>query len=181
MTLTRNSDNSVLNKANASIIGKIKIKAVEWYVPQYTPSIPQQDTLSNQILSKTPTERQYVERSVFMQEVNTQKLWTLELGTQEGIIKPIWIIVGFQQRKRQDSQIFNNDTFYRPPMTSAHCIIGAEKNPDSAILLNYDDDDNNQGYGQNEEAFTALIKDEILQPYISEHDFRSSNGDNNIG
>ena len=34
------------------------------------------------------------------------------------------------------------------PITSAQCVIGTEKYPDSAILLNYDDDDYSQGYGQ---------------------------------
>ena len=37
------------------------------------------------------------------------------------------------------------------------------KNPDSAILLNYDDDDYSQGYGQIKEAFRAPTNDDILQ------------------
>ena len=47
--------------------------------------------------------------------------------------------------------------------------------------MNYNDDDYSQGYGQIKEA---LIKDNILEPYISEDDFRSFNvGDdgNEIG
>ena len=67
------------------------------------------------------------------------------------------------------------------PVTSAQCIIGTEKYPDSATLLNYDDDDYSQGYGMVKEAFKALTKDNILQPYISEDDFRSANNGNNIG
>ena len=63
-----------MNKANASIIGKIKIKRIEWYVPHYTPSIPPQAILYKQILSKVPTELQYVERSVFMEEVNLESM-----------------------------------------------------------------------------------------------------------
>ena len=55
------------------------------------------------------------------------------------------------------------------------------KIPDSGILLNYDDDDYNQGYGQIKEDFRALTKDDILQPYISDNDFRSSNNNNDIG
>ena len=78
-------------------------------------------------------------------------------------------------------QTLNNDTFYRMPISSAQCIIGTEKYPDSAILLNYDDDDYSQGYGQIKEAFRALTKDNILHPYISEDDFRSDNNGNNIG
>ena len=54
LTLTRNSDNAVLNKANATNNGKIKIFAIEWYVPHYTPSVQQQSILSKQIINKTP-------------------------------------------------------------------------------------------------------------------------------
>ena len=46
-----------------------------------------------------------------MKEMNTQSLWTSELGTQEGINVPIWIIVGFQQSDRQHDQKLNNDNF----------------------------------------------------------------------
>ena len=42
LTLTRNTDNAILNKANAINLGKIKINALEWYVPHYTPSMQQQ-------------------------------------------------------------------------------------------------------------------------------------------
>ena len=181
LTMTRNSDNAVLNKGNAINNGKIKINAIEWYVPHYTPSMQQQGILSNQILNKTPTQIQYGERSVFMKEVNTQNFWTFELGTQEGISIPIWIFVGFQQNERQHDQNLNNDTFVRLPVISAQVVIGTERYPDSSVLLNYDDDDYSQGYGQIREAFRALTKDDILKPYISEDDFRSSNEGNNIG
>ena len=69
----------------------------------------------------------------------------------------------------------NNDTFCRLPVVSAQCVIGTEKNPDAGVLLNYDDDDYSQGYHQIKETFRALTKDDILQSYISEEDFRTSN------
>ena len=181
LTLTRNTDNAVLNKANAINNGKIRINASEWYVPHYTPSIHQQSILSKQILNKTPTQIQNPERSVFMKEVNTQNLWTFELGTQEGINIPTWIFAAFQQNDRQHDQNLNNDTFVRLPVISAQVVIGTERYPDSSILLNYDDDNYSQGYGLIKEAFKALTKDDILLPYISEDDFRSSNEANNIG
>ena len=70
--LTRNTDNAVLNKGNATNNGKIKINAIEWYVPHYRPGITQQKILMNQIIKKMTTELQYPERSVFMEKVNTQ-------------------------------------------------------------------------------------------------------------
>ena len=113
--------------------------------------------------------------------MNTQNFWTFELGTQECFNIPIWIFVVFQQNDRQHDENLNNDTFVRLPVISAQVVIGTEKYPDSAILLNYDDDDFGQGYGLIKEVFKALTKDDILQPYISEDDFRSSNEGNNIG
>ena len=181
LTLTRNTDNAVLNKGNAINNGKIRINALEWYVPHYTPSVQQQSILSKQILNKTPTQIQYPERSVFMKEVNTQNVWTFELGTQEGVSIPTWIFIAFQQNDRQHDQNLNNDTFVRLPVISAQVIIGTERYPDAAIILNYDDDNYSQAYGLIKETFRALTKDDIVQAYISENDFRSSNNNNDIG
>ena len=103
------------------------------------------------------------------------------MGTQEGINAPICIFACFQQMDRQNSQNLNNDTFYRFPVTSAHVVIGTERYPDNSLLLDYNDDNYSQGYGQIKEAFKALTQDDILQPYLSEHDFRSSNDGDNIG
>ena len=135
----------------------------------------------HQIKKSSPTLLHYPDRSVFMKEVNTQNLWTFELGTQEGINVPILIFIAFQQNDRQENQVLNNDTFYIPLVTSAQCTIGTEKYPDSGTLLNYNDDEYSQRYGQIKEAFKALTKDNFLQPYICELDFRSSNDDNDIG
>ena len=181
MTLTGNTDNAVLNKDNATNNVKIVINGIEWYVPHYVPSPEKYNKLQIQIKQKTPTNLHYPEKSAFMKEVNTQNFWTFELGTQEGVNVPIWVYVAFQQHYGKHDQNLNNDTSYRMPVTSAQCIIGTEKYPDSAILLNYDDDDYSQGYGQIKEAFKALTKDNILQPYISEHDFRSDKNGINIG
>ena len=181
LTLTRNSDSAVLNKNNPTANAKIKINGIEWYVPHYVPSIDEYNKLMIQFRNKTPTNLHYPEKSVFMKEVNTQNFWTFELGTQKGVNVPIWVFVAFMQQDRQHDQTLNNDTFYRMPVSSAQCIIGTEKYPDTPILLNYDDDDYSQGYGQIKEAFKALTKDNILQPYISEGDFRSDNNGNKIG
>ena len=76
LTLTRASDNAVLNKTNATVIGEIKINSIEWNVPHYTASLKEEGILMKQITDKIPAELRYVERSVFMEEVNTQNLWS---------------------------------------------------------------------------------------------------------
>ena len=53
----------------------------------------------------------YFEVSVFMEKVNNQNLCIFELGCQESMNVPMWNIVGFQQRDKQDSQDLYNDTF----------------------------------------------------------------------
>ena len=175
LNLTRNKDEAVIDKVDGIAEAGIKIDHIHCYVPHYTPFIQKQGILSKQILSKTPTELRYVERSVFMKEVNNQNLWNFELGSQESMNVPIWIIIGFQRQGRQESQNLNNDTFCRLPVVSAQCIIGTEKYPDAGILLNYNNDDYSRGYGQIKEVFTALTKDDIFLPNISYDSFKTSN------
>ena len=164
-----------MDKAAAIVDARIQVDHNHCYVPHYTPSIPQQGLLSKQISGNTPTELRYIERSVFMKEVNNQKLWNFELGSQESMYVHIWITIGFQKRDRKSSQKLNKETYSRVPVTSCQCIIGTEIYPDSGILLNYDDDDYSQGYDRIKEDFRALTKYGILQPYVSDHHFRSSN------
>ena len=97
-TSNRNKVEAVIDEAGGIAVARIKIDHICWCVPQYTPSIEQQNTMSQHFLSRTPTELRCVERSVLMEEVNNQNLWNLELGSQESMSVPIWIIIGFQQR-----------------------------------------------------------------------------------
>ena len=175
LPLTRNKDEAVIVKTGGIADARIKIDHFHWYVPHYIPSMQQQSIMSKQILNKTPLELRDVERSVFMKQVNKENVWNFELGSQENMNVPIWIIIGFQQQERQDSQNLNNDTFNRLPVVSAQCIIGTGKNPDAGILLNYDDDEYSLGYHQIKEAFRALTENDIFHPYITDDDFRSPN------
>ena len=74
LTLTGKKDDAVIAKTSVTADARIKRDHIHWYVPHYTPSIQQQSTLSNQILSQTATDFRYVERSVFMKEVINQNL-----------------------------------------------------------------------------------------------------------
>ena len=59
LTITRNTDNSVVNKDNATNNAKIKNNAAEWYVPHYVVSLEEYNKLMKQIVKKTPTELHY--------------------------------------------------------------------------------------------------------------------------
>ena len=180
LTLTRNTDNAVLNKGNARNDAKIIFNSIDWYVPTYTPSLSQKNILLNQIVKEMATEFHYSERSVVLKEVNTQNLWIFELGTQKGINFPVGIYVGFQQNDQQHDQNLNNDTFCRLPIVIAQGIIGNEKYPDTGILLNFNDDDYSQRYHQIKKAFRALSHDNTLQLYISENDYKSDEMGNDV-
>ena len=100
LILTRNTDNTVLNRDNTTSNAKVKVNALKRCVPNYTPNLEKYIKLMNQIAKKTPTELDYPEKSVFMKEV----FWTFELGTQEGINVPIWIYVVLQHSDGQHDQ-----------------------------------------------------------------------------
>ena len=65
LTLTRNTDNAVLNKDNGVNNAKFKIIALEWYLSHYTPSLDEYTKLMTQIRLKTPTNLHYPERFFF--------------------------------------------------------------------------------------------------------------------
>ena len=45
LTMTRNTDNAVLNKTAATINGKVKINSPDWYVPHYSPYLEEYNKL----------------------------------------------------------------------------------------------------------------------------------------
>ena len=60
-------------------------------------------------------------------------------------------------------------------------IRNKKKQPDAGILRNYNYIEKSQGYDQIEEAFRALLKDNLLQLLIPDLEFRFSNDGNKIG
>ena len=53
-----------MDKAAGIADARNKIDHIQWDQPHYTPSKPEQEILSKQILNKTPTEFRFIERSV---------------------------------------------------------------------------------------------------------------------
>ena len=64
LSLTRNKDEAVFDKAVRIADGRVKIHQIHRFVPNYTPSIQQEGVFSKQILTKRPTEHRYIERTI---------------------------------------------------------------------------------------------------------------------
>ena len=60
-------------------------------------------------------------------------------------------------------------------------MIRKEKNPNGNSILKYADHEFSQVYGQTKEAIKSLIKDDILQIYMSDHDLGYSNEGEKVG
>ena len=55
LTLTRNTDNAVLNKDNAVGNGRVRSNSLDWYVPHYNPNLEEYNKLMNQFKKNSPT------------------------------------------------------------------------------------------------------------------------------
>ena len=68
---------------------------VSWYIPHYTPNISQQKIRLEHIVSRTATEIRYIKRSSHTKDETTENNRTSELGVENDIDVPIYVIVGF--------------------------------------------------------------------------------------
>ena len=182
LMLRRNSDNHVLghpaqanNAANLGLAGRVNKDDLSWYVPHYTPNISNQKLMLGHIASKAATELSYVKRSSYKKDVTSENNWTIELGAEDGVDIPIYVIVGFMQRDQFNQQHQNNDTFHTPSVVIAQCSIGSEEIPDSGINCNYAIYKYSQACGEVVFCFEHLAKDNILQLCITQKDFTTSN------
>ena len=84
------------------------------------------------------------------------------MESQERVEVPISTNVGLQQGYKQNSKILN-DIFCRLTVSGAKCILGRGEHADAGSMINYDNDDISQRYGQIKEAFRALTIHDNLQ------------------
>ena len=117
----------------------------------------------------------YIKRSSFMKDVTAENNWTFVLGVGDGIVIPIYVIVGFMQRDQFNQQHQNKDTFYRPNVVNSQCFIRSEKLPNAGIYCIYAIDRYSQAYGEIVFCFRHLAKDNFLQAYNTQKDFVTSN------
>ena len=83
----------------------------------------------NDFKARHPKVLRCIERSIFMKEVNKQNLCNFELSSQESMNVPMWIIVEFHQRDRQDSQNLINDTSVDYLLKLLNVLLEEKSNP----------------------------------------------------
>ena len=114
-----------------------------------------------------------------MRSVDAQNTWNFELGVENG--SSMLSYIRFLQTDRLNSQELSNDTFFRPPVNNAQCIIGTEKNPETGLNCDYENEMHCQAQGENVSCFGQLTKDNIFHPYWTQPDFRRENDRNQMG
>ena len=73
----------------------------------------------------------YNKRTVVREDVNTNNIWTFELGNSgESTPTFVIVIIGFQARNKIDSQTHDNAVFDQIPIRVTVSKIGSEKYPD---------------------------------------------------
>ena len=173
LTLKRNNNNDSIIRNNGVDAAKINIKDISWHIPHYVPSLENQQLVMDQILDKDPTELYYMERIVFRKDVNTNNNWTFELGNS-GESTPTFIIGGFQDRNKIDSQTHDNAIFDRLPVSNAVCKIGSEKYPDDGIECDYNRDKYDQAYSEIENFYHLKSETNLLNLFIDLNKFRTN-------
>ena len=83
--------------------------------------------------SRAATELTYIKRSSYTNNVTTEDNWTFELVVRSNIDVSIFVLGDFMRRDQFNQQQRNNDTFYRPTVVNAQCIVGSENFPDAGI------------------------------------------------
>ena len=151
LSLKRNNNNDAIIRTAAADEAKIVIRDIGWYIPHFTPSLENQQIIMDQLLNKDPTELFYTERTVFRKDVNTNNNWSFELGMATGAsqssgLPPTYVIVGFQNRNKIESQTHDKATFDSLPISSAVCTIGSENYTDNMITCDYDRDNYHEAY-----------------------------------
>ena len=79
LTLKRKINNDPIIRDNGTDAAKTVIKDIGWYIPQYTPSLENQQIMMDQLLNKDPNELYFIVRIVFRKDVNTINNWTFDL------------------------------------------------------------------------------------------------------
>ena len=168
LTIQRSSDKHVhshragTEAANLAWVVSVFVEDISGYFPHYFPNISQHELMFEHIVSRAAKQLTYIKISSYTKDVTTENIWTFELGVQKCSDVPFYVIVGFVQRDQFNQQHQNNDTFCRPTVVNAQCIIVSEQFSNAGINFTFAISKYSQAYGETVSCFKPSPKDKIL-------------------
>ena len=120
------------------------------------------------MLSKTPTELSYVEKSSFRKVVNSNRRWTFELGSASNQTL-LWVIIEFV-----DKIIFNSEThdFSFVPLPITEASRGSENYPQYSINCDFDGNNYHEASYQIKNL-KKVSEDRMVKPFIKHEDLEN--------
>ena len=118
------------------------------------------------------TDYSFTGRSVSHKQVNSNIIWSMEIGTETKTDIPIYEIVGFQTADRACAdQLQNIAIFDRLDIIEASCHIGSVRYPEHEYQVDFDRNKYNEPYNGIYRFYKEYIRSEG-RPSISFKDFK---------
>ena len=127
LILKRDINSNAIYRTTVESEAKIAIRIFAGYVEKITPTLDNQQSVADQMLSKTPTELYYEERTVFRKRFKNAGTWELQLGIESGKNILSFVIIACMENDKFGSQTHDNSAFFWLPMSSAVCRLGSER------------------------------------------------------
>ena len=179
LILKRNNIDRALFRVNAGADavgydGNIDIRDISWCVTSIDPRNDNRIIVQKGLSKKNNVDFSYYERRTFYKNVPNATNFLFDLGTESGMERPQYIIVGFEINNVNE-QTHEASTFPIMNVTECYCKIGSEFYPEDRMNINYG------AYNYNE-AFKEIVsfnKDynglpHKIKPYINHRTFKSS-------
>ena len=127
-------------------------------------------------MSRAATQLSYIRRSFQTQIVTTEKNWTFEEGVKSWAGVPNYVVFVFFSKRIISSTTPKKDTFHRPTISNAQCILFSYKTTDAGITCQNALGKYSQACGGYFSCFLQSYKktDSTLQHWITKKDFVSS-------
>ena len=155
LILKRNNNDRALYRVNANPgavanDGDIEIGDISWCVPSIDPSNDNRNIVQKGLSKKKNVDFCYYERKTFYKDVANATNFLFDLGMENGMERPQYIIVGFENNNVNE-QIHDASTFHIMNVTECYCKIGSEFYPEDRM-------NNNYGTNNYNEAFKEIVR-----------------------
>ena len=180
LTLTRNSDNDAIFKGAIDgggnpVDGKVEIKQISWFMPHVTPSDKYKMELYKIIerKEKIPVGYRMIQCDSATVPNATHFGWRLSVKSSPEV--PRFIIVGFQNADKSNSQLTNPAVFDHKNVNNIYVMLNSVKYPTADYNITFLDKEIGRIYGDAADFRSKFFNmDELISnPNISPAEFLS--------